>query len=36
MNLTGCQAAAEAGVPFVYAENEGFKEDKAAKDKKRF
>lgn len=34
MNLTGCQAAAEAGVPFVYAENEGFKEDKAAKDKK--
>lgn len=34
MNLTGCQAALEAGVPFVYAENEGFKEDKAAKDKK--
>lgn len=34
MNLTGCQAAAEAGVPFVYAENEGFKEDKAVKDKK--
>lgn len=34
MNLTGCQAALEAGVPFVYAENEGFKEDKAVKDKK--
>lgn len=34
MNLPGCQAAAEAGVPFAYAENEGFKEDKAAKDKK--
>lgn len=34
MNLAGCQAALEAGVPFVYAENEGFKEDKAAKDKK--
>lgn len=34
MNLTGCQAAAEAGVPFVYAENEGFKEDKTPKDKK--
>ena len=34
MNLNGCQAACEAGVPFVYAENEGFKEDKAVKDKK--
>lgn len=34
MNLTGCQAACEAGVPFIYAENEGFKEDKACKDKK--
>lgn len=34
MNLAGCQAALEAGVPFVYAENEGFKEDKAVKDKK--
>ena len=34
MNLTGCQAAAEAGIPFIYAENEGFKEDKTVKDKK--
>lgn len=34
MNLNGCQAALEAGVPFIYAENEGFKEDKTVKDKK--
>lgn len=34
MSLTGCLAAAEAKIPFVYAENEGFKEDKAVKDKK--
>ena len=34
MNLSGCAAAQEAGVPFVYAENEGFKEDKPSKDKK--
>ncbi len=34
MSLPGCQAALEAGLPFVYAENENFKEDKAVKDKK--
>ena len=34
MNLSGCQAALEAGIPFVYAEMEGFKEDKTVKDKK--
>lgn len=34
MNLTGVSAAVAAGIPFVYAENEGFKEDKPAKDKK--
>lgn len=34
MNLTGCRAAAEAGLPFVYAQTEDFKEDKPAKDKK--
>ena len=34
MNLAGCQAAVEAKIPFVYAETEGFKEDKAVKDKK--
>lgn len=34
MNLTGCEAALEAGVPFVYAEEENFKEDKAVKTKK--
>ncbi len=34
MNLAGVQAALEANIPFVYAENEGFKEDKAVKDKK--
>lgn len=34
MSLPACQAAALAGIPFVYAENEGFKEDKAVKDKK--
>lgn len=34
MNLTGCRAAEEAGLPFVYAETEGFKEDKADKTKK--
>lgn len=34
MNLTACRAAAEAKIPFVYVENENFKEDKAVKDKK--
>ncbi|MBR2392143.1 MAG: glycosyltransferase [Elusimicrobiaceae bacterium] len=34
MDLTGCQAAVEADIPFVYAETEGFKEDKTAKNKK--
>lgn len=34
MSLPACQTAIQAGIPFVYAENEGFKEDKAAKDKK--
>lgn len=34
MNLSGCEAAAEAKIPFVYAETENFKEDKAAKTKK--
>ena len=34
MNLPGCAAAQEAGLPFAYAENEGFKEDKPSKDKK--
>lgn len=34
MNLLGCEAAQEAGIPFVYAEEENFKEDKAVKTKK--
>ncbi len=34
MNLPACAAAIQNGIAFVYAENEGFKEDKAAKDKK--
>jgi glycosyltransferase involved in cell wall biosynthesis len=34
MDLTGCQAALEADIPFIYAETEGFKEDKAVKNKK--
>lgn len=34
MNLSGCAAAQEAGLPFAYAENESFKEDKPSKDKK--
>lgn len=34
MNLTGCEAAVEASVPFVYAEEENFKEDKPVKTKK--
>lgn len=34
MSLSGCAAAQEAGLPFAYAENEGFKEDKPSKDKK--
>ncbi len=34
MNLTGCEASLEAGIPFVYVEEECFKEDKAVKTKK--
>lgn len=34
MNLLGCEAAQEAGIPFVYTEEENFKEDKAVKTKK--
>lgn len=34
MNLPACEAAAEAKIPFVYAEEENFKEDKAVKTKK--
>lgn len=34
MNLLGCEAALEAGIPFVYAEEEDFKEDKPVKTKK--
>ena len=34
MNLTACQTAIQAEIPFIYVENEGFKEDKAVKDKK--
>lgn len=34
MNLPGCEAAQEAGLPFVYAEEEDFKEDKPVKTKK--
>ena len=34
MDLTGCQAALETNIPFMYGETEGFKEDKAVKNKK--
>ena len=34
MNLPACEAAIEAGLPFVYVEEEGFKEDKVIKNKK--
>lgn len=34
MNLRACEAAALAGVPYIYVEYENFKEDKPAKNKK--
>ena len=34
MNSRACEAALQANVPFVYVEQEGFKEDKTVKNKK--